>query len=227
MRIDVLTIFPSCFEGILEVGMVRRARQAQLLKVNLVDLRDFTQDRHRTVDDRPYGGGEGMVMKPEPIFEAVESLTAERDSCHVVLLSPQGKTFSQRTAQRLASQTHLVVICGRYEGIDQRVADHLVDEEISLGDYILSGGEIGGMALIDSVARLIPGVVGNPSSVLDESFMHGLLDYPHFTRPAEFRGWKVPDVLLSGDHGRIRKWRQDEAFNKTRERRPDLLRSAD
>ena len=225
MRIDVLTIFPSCCLGILEVGMIRRARQKKLLEVNLVDLRNFTQDRHRTVDDRPFGGGEGMVMKPEPIFEAVESLTSEQESCHVVLLSPTGRTFSQQTAQRLARQSHLALICGRYEGVDQRVADHLVNEEISLGDYILSGGEIGAMALIDSISRLIPGVVGNPSSVLDESFMHGMLDHPHFTRPAEFRGWKVPDVLLSGDHDRVREWRQEAALNRTRKRRPDLLRS--
>jgi len=227
MRIDILTIFPSCCQGILEIGMIRRAREKKLLEVNLVDLRDFTQDRHRTVDDRPFGGGEGMVMKPEPIFEAVESLTSERASCHVVLLSPQGRTFSQQTAQRLVRQSHLALICGRYEGVDQRVADNLVDEEISLGDYILSGGEIGAMALIDSISRLIPGVVGNPSSVLDESFMHGLLDYPHFTRPAEFRGWKVPDVLLSGNHYRISEWRQEAALNRTRERRPDLLRSTE
>ena len=225
MRIDVLTIFPSCCLGILEVGMIRRARQKKLLEVNLVDLRNFSQDRHRTVDDRPFGGGEGMVMKPEPIFEAVESLTSEQESCHVVLLSPTGRTFSQQTAQRLARQSHLALICGRYEGVDQRVADHLVNEEISLGDYILSGGEIGAMALIDSIARLIPEVVGNPSSVLDESFMHGMLDHPHFTRPAEFRGWKVPDVLLSGDHDRVREWRQEAALNRTRKRRPDLLRS--
>lgn len=225
MRIDVVTIFPECFEGIFEVGMIRRARQKELLEIDLVDPREFTHDQHRTVDDRPYGGGEGMVMKPEPLFAAVESRLEEgkRDQTRVVLLSPPGRRFDQQRAQELVRYQHLILICGRYEGVDQRVADHLADEEMSLGDYVLSGGEIGAMTIVDCVTRLIPGVVGNASSVLDESFMHGLLDYPHYTRPAEFRGWKVPGVLLSGDHERIRRWRQDEAFHRTRERRPDLL----
>jgi len=225
MRIDILTIFPEAFSGVFDVGVIRRARQQGLLDIRLVQLRDFAEDRHRTVDDRPFGGGEGMVLKPEPIFRAVrkceeESATGQN---HKVLLSPQGRRFDQLKAQELAAMEHLILVCGRYEGVDQRVADHLADESISLGDFVISGGEFAAMVLVDAVGRLLPGVVGNPSSVLQDSFMHGELDYPQYTRPAEFRGWRVPEVLLSGDHGRIRAWREAQAMERTRSLRPDLL----
>lgn len=227
MKVDIVTIFPGMFAEALAAGMIRQAVRKALLEVNLVDLRDFAEDRHRTVDDRPYGGGEGMVLKPEPIFRAVES--CRRDGGpepHVALLSPQGELFTQETAQRYAAMPRLTLICGRYEGVDQRVADHLVQEEISVGDFVLSGGEIPALLVVDAVSRLIPGVVGNASSVLEDSFMHGLLDYPQYTRPAEFRGWKVPEVLLSGDHAQVRRWREGQALARTRSRRPDLLEEA-
>ncbi len=222
MKIDILTIFPGMFAEVLATGMIRQAVRKELLAVSLVDLRDFTDDRHRTVDDRPYGGGEGMVLKPEPIFRAVESRRGEDDG-RVVLLSPQGVRFTQRKAQQYAALERLTLICGRYEGVDQRVSDHLADEELSVGDFVLSGGEVAAMVVVDAVSRLIPGVVGNASSVLEDSFMHGLLDYPQYTRPVEFRGWRVPDVLLSGDHAGIKKWRERESLGRTRERRPDLM----
>lgn len=224
MHIDIVTIFPRLFETVFEWGIIQQARRKGLLDIQVVDLREFTEDRHRTVDDRPYGGGEGMVLKPEPIFRAVEAaLEAGGPSSHVILLTPQGERFDQEKAKELSLKARLTFICGRYEGVDQRVSDHLVDEEISVGDFILSGGEFAAMLIIDAVSRLIPGVVGKPESVLQESFMEGLLDYPQYTRPAEFRGWRVPDVLLSGDHEAIRKWREQEAWRRTRRRRPDLL----
>jgi len=224
MMIDIVTIFPEMFQNVFDSGIIRRARQGKLLEVKLVDLRDFTSDRHRTVDDRPFGGGEGMVMKPEPIFEAVEQLKSKvSGESRVILLTPRGRLFDQGKAKELAACDHLVVICGRYEGVDQRIADNLVDEEISFGDYVVSGGEIVAMLLVDAVSRLIPGAVGNASSVLEDSFMNGLLDYPQYTRPADYKGWKVPEVLLSGDHSRIGQWREQQARDLTRSRRPDLL----
>jgi tRNA (guanine37-N1)-methyltransferase len=224
MKFDILTIFPRFFDGLVQWGMIRQAVRKGLLEVRVHDLRDYTDDRHRTVDDRPYGGGEGMVLKPEPIFRAVEACRqAEPDPGRVVLLSPQGRRFDQAKAKELSLVTRLILICGRYEGVDQRVADHLADEEISIGDFVLSGGELAAAIIVDAVSRLIPGVLGEGESALRESFMDGLLDYPHYTRPARFRNWTVPEVLLSGDHDQIRLWREQQALERTRLRRPDLL----
>jgi len=223
-RIDILTIFPRLFDGFFGSGIVRQAQLKGLLRLEAVDLRDFTDDRHRTVDDRPYGGGEGMVMKPEPIFSAVEKRCGEsRADARVVLFSPGGKRFDQEKAKELSLKAHLILVCGRYEGVDQRVADQLADEEISVGDFILSGGEVAAALVVDAVARLIPGVLGEGDSVFRESFMEGLLDYPQYTRPPVFRGWSVPEVLLSGNHAEIERWRKAKALELTRARRPDLL----
>lgn len=224
MKFDILTIFPRFFDGLVQWGMIRQAIRKGLLEVRIHDLRDYTDDRHRTVDDRPYGGGEGMVLKPEPIFRAVEACRqADPDPGRVVLLSPQGRRFDQTKAKELSLVTRLILICGRYEGVDQRVADYLADEEISIGDFVLSGGELAAAIIVDAVSRLIPGVLGEGESALRESFMDGLLDYPHYTRPARFRNWTVPEVLLSGDHDQIRLWREQQALERTRLRRPDLL----
>ncbi len=224
MRVDIITIFPQMFSEVFAYGMPRQAVNKGLLEVQIVDLRAFADDKRRTVDDRPYGGGDGMVLKPEPLFLAVEHCAASgRPEAHVVFLTPQGITLTQSKATELSLRPHLIVICGRYEGVDQRVIDHLVDEEISIGDFVLSGGEMAAMVLVDAVARLIPGVVGKGGSVLAESFMDDLLDYPHYTRPEEFRGWRVPDVLTSGDHLEIERWRREQAMKITRDRRPDLL----
>jgi tRNA (guanine37-N1)-methyltransferase len=228
MKIDVVTIFPEMVEAALAPGVVGRARQAGVLDVAVYNLRDFTTDRHRVVDDVPFGGGPGMVLKPEPLFEAVERLTARRGIPDAVLLmSPAGTPFTQASARRLAEMRHLVLLCGRYEGIDERVREHVATEEISIGDYVLSGGELPALVVIDAVSRLVPGVVGDEQSVEADSFTDGLLDYPHYTRPAEYRGHKVPDVLTSGHHGEIRRWRRREALRRTAERRPELLASAD
>ncbi len=224
MRIEILTIFPNLFESAFRGGIIQQATRKELVQIEITDLRDFTTDRHRTVDDRPYGGGGGMVMKPEPIFGAVEASKRRiGKQVHVVLLSPQGERLDQSAAKRLTKHQHVLLICGRYEGVDQRVADHLVDEEISIGDYVLSGGEFAAMVVTDAVCRLIPGVLGNVDSVLEDSFMYGQLDYPQYTRPADFRGWRVPPVLSCGDHGQIRRWREEQAYHRTRTRRPDLL----
>jgi len=225
MQINIITIFPDLFDRVLDFGMIQQARKKDLMQVEIVDLRDFTEDKRRTVDDRPYGGGDGMVLKPEPIFLAVESLKEKAgEPQHVVLLTPQGKLFNQSLANRLSLRKNLTLICGRYEGVDQRVTDHLVDEEVSIGDFVLSGGEYAALVVVDAVSRLIPGVVAKGASVLQESFMDGLLDYPHYTRPPDFRGWQVPEVLLSGDHAEIERWRERQALELTRERRPDLLK---
>lgn len=224
MKIGIVTIFPSFFDSVFQFGIVGQARTKSLLQIEVIDLRKFTEDSHRTVDDRPYGGGAGMVMKPEPFFRAVESLTqAEREAFHVALLSPSGARFDQRKAKELSLKTRLLLLCGRYEGVDHRVAEHLVHEEVSIGDYVLSGGELAAAVVVDAVARLIPGVVGEGESVLKDSFMEEALAHPQFTRPADFRGWRVPEVLLSGDHEAIRKWREEQALQHTRRRRPDLL----
>jgi len=265
MRFDLITIFPEFFNGPLEHGVVRRARESGIVEVHVQDLREFTKDRHRTVDDRPFGGGEGMVLKPEPLFEAVESLLgqgvgdaasrAELDpNTAIVLMSAAGERFTQETARRYALLKRLIFICGRYEGVDERVAEHLATEEISVGDFVLSGGELAAMLVIDAVTRLLPGALGNEASSQNESFSgereaigdacadspptshkspacsepqgvtsHLLLDFPHYTRPAEYRGWKVPEVLIGGNHAEVAKWRRAAALEKTRRNRPDLL----
>jgi tRNA (guanine37-N1)-methyltransferase len=221
MRIDVLTLFPAMFGGPFDESIVARARAAGLLDLRIHNLRDWSTDRHRTVDDYPYGGGAGMVLKPEPVVAAVESLRGTGG--HVVLLTPQGEVFRQQTAATLAGREHLVLVCGHYEGIDERIREHAVDQEVSIGDYVLSGGELPAMVLVDAVVRLLPGALGSPLSAVDESHSAGLLEYPQYTRPAEFRGWRVPDVLLSGHHAEIARWRREQALRRTRERRPDLL----
>jgi tRNA (guanine37-N1)-methyltransferase len=268
MRFDIITIFPEFFTGPLDYGIVRRAREAQLIEACVHDLRAFTHDRHRTVDDRPFGGGEGMVMKPEPLFDAVESLVgargdaakpnAPREDTAIVLLSAAGRMFRQHTARRFANLQRIVLICGRYEGVDERVAEHLATDEISIGDFVLSGGELAAAMILDAVTRLIPGALGNEDSAVNESFSepavesfrtrrvpraassqttdrsaanepqtanHGILDYPHYTRPPSFRGWDVPEILLGGNHAEIRKWREQRALEKTQRNRPDLLTS--
>jgi len=226
MRFDIITIFPELFHGVLECGIVRRARQSGILDVRVVNLRDFASDKHRTVDDRPFGGGEGMVFMPGPLFDAVESCRGPEGKAgvQVVLLSPQGRLWSQEMALEFATIPHAILICGRYEGVDQRVVDCLVDREISIGDFILTGGEIPAMVILDSVVRLLPGALGNKESALNESFCTGLLDCPQYTRPAEFRGMSVPEVLLSGDHARIDRWRKERALRKTRECRPEMVK---
>src|SRR6266403_1259331 len=251
MKIDILTIFPGFFRGPLDYGIVRRAREAGLAAIEVHDLRAFAHDRHRTVDDRPFGGGEGMVLKPEPIFECIEGLNIQDRTERlavgakqgVVLLSAQGRRFDQGVAEKLSTLERMVLICGRYEGVDERVGQHLADRELSIGDYVLSGGELGAAVIVDAVTRLIPGAVGNEASTRQESFTTGkevgpgngpdstcasggLLDYPHYTRPAEFRGWQVPEVLVSGNHEEIRRWRRQTALQKTVRNRPDLLEGA-
>jgi len=225
MIFDIITVFPELFTGVLECGILNRASKSGLVDVRIVNLRDFTTDRHRSVDDRPYGGGEGMVFMPAPLFEAIEFCrnTQKGMDSRVVLLTPQGKTWSQKYAEELSTISHLILICGRYEGVDQRVIDCLVDNEISIGDYVLMGGEIPAMVILDSVVRLLPGALGKWESTLNESFSNGLLDYPQYTRPAEYRGNPVPEVLLSGDHEKIAKWRKQKALEKTEQIRPELL----
>jgi tRNA (guanine37-N1)-methyltransferase len=224
MKFHLLTIFPEFFDGPFRHGVVARAAQAGALEIHLHDLRNWTHDLHRTVDDRPFGGGEGMLLKAEPIFSAVETIWPEKNPGQkVILLSAQGRRFTQKTARELVLQNELLFICGRYEGVDERVAEYLADEELSIGDYVLSGGELAAAVIIDSVARLLPGVLGNSDSSVNESFEEGILDCPQWTRPAEFRGWKAPDVLLSGNHAEIRKWRKEAAIAKTKRLRPDLL----
>ncbi len=267
MQFDIVTIFPDFFTGPLDYGIVRRAREAQLMDVRVHDLRKYTHDRHRTVDDRPFGGGEGMVLKPDPLFEAVESLLGEGSAdservgattvggvrepgakkAAIVLLSASGKLFRQDTARRFAQLDRIILLCGRYEGVDERVAEHLANDELSIGDFVLSGGELGAALIVDAVTRLLPGALGNEDSSINESFSaveasakelgaatshqplvasHLLLDCPHYTRPAEFRGWPVPEVLLGGNHEEIRRWRREKALEKTRRNRPDLLAAA-
>src|SRR5215472_13953623 len=252
MKADILTIFPGFFRGPLDYGIARRACEMGLVEIQVHDLREFTHDKHRSVDDRPFGGGEGMVLKPEPLFECLDSLhiaaradrVAGRVRESVILLSPQGQRFTQKIAAELAGLDRIVLICGRYEGVDERVADFLADLELSIGDYVLSGGEMGAAVIIETVTRLLPGAVGNAASTRQESFTAhanagesdgldstcgsgGLLDYPHYTRPAEFRGMKVPEVLINGNHQQIRGWRREQALKKTLDNRPDLLQTVE
>jgi len=221
MKIDVLTLFPAMFAGPLDESIIMRARKKGLLDLKIHQLRDWTHDRHRTVDDKPFGGGPGMLMKPEPLFEAVENLKHEKT--RVILFSPSGRKFDQSIARELAQQEDLLLITGHYEGFDERVREALVDDELSIGDYVLTNGALPAMVVIDAVARLLPGVLGDDESSHDESFSHGLLEYPQYTRPAEFRGMKVPEVLLSGNHAEIEKWRREQAKLRTQKQRPDLL----
>jgi tRNA (guanine37-N1)-methyltransferase len=228
MKIDVITIFPRMVEAAMSEGVVARARSRGLLDIRVHDLREFTTDRHKVVDDVPFGGGPGMVMKPEPLFAAIEGIRATRgDVAHVLLTSPAGRVFRQEDARRLAGAGRFAIICGRYEGVDDRVRQHVATEEISIGDYVLSGGELPAVVIIDAVSRLVPGVVGDEQSIEEDSFTRGLLDYPHFTRPAEFRGYRVPDVLVSGHHAEIRRWRKRAALERTIERRPELIDHAE
>jgi tRNA (guanine37-N1)-methyltransferase len=221
MKIDVLTLFPAMFAGPLDESIIKRAREAGLLDLAIHNLRDHAHDRHRTVDDRPFGGGPGMLLKPEPIFEAVESLV--REGTRVILLSPAGRPFSQAIAGELAGLEHLLMVSGHYEGFDERVREQLADDELSIGDYVLTNGALPVMVIIDAVTRLLPGVLGDEGSARDDSFSQGLLEYPQYTRPAEFRGMKVPEILLSGNHAEIARWRGEQARLRTQERRPDLL----
>ena len=225
MKIDILTLFPEMFAGPFSTSIIKRARDNGLLDINLINIRDFAHDKHRIVDDYPFGGGAGMVMKPEPIFEAVASVRDRNTETgtKVILLCPQGRLFDQEIAKRLSGESHLVMLCGHYEGIDERVREQLVDEEISIGDFVLTGGELPAMVLVDTVSRLIPGVLGEEESFVTDSFYNGLLEYPQYTRPREYAGLKVPDILLSGDHEKIRKWRRMMSLKRTLERRPDLL----
>jgi tRNA (guanine37-N1)-methyltransferase len=228
MIADVITIFPAMVASALEAGVVGRARERGVVDIRVRDLREFTDDRHRTVDDVPYGGGPGMVMKPEPVFRAVEAIAAERGApSAVVLMTPQGRCFTHAMAVALSRLERLIVICGRYEGVDERVATHLVTHEISIGDYVVTGGELPALVVLDAVTRLVPGVVGDAASVETESFVGGLLDHPHYTRPALCRGLAVPEVLLSGHHAVIERWRRDERIRRTVERRPDLIAAAE
>jgi tRNA (guanine37-N1)-methyltransferase len=221
MKIDVLTLFPAMFAGPLDESIIKRARESGLLDLRIHNLRDYAHDRHKTVDDRPFGGGPGMLLKPEPIFEAVDNLA--RESSRVVLLSPSGRTFNQAIASELAQAGDLLLVSGHYEGFDERIREKLADDELSIGDYVLTNGALPVMVIIDAVTRLLPGVLGDDQSSQEESFSHGLLEYPQYTRPAEFRGLKVPEVLLSGNHAEIARWRAEQARLRTRERRPDLL----
>lgn len=221
MRIDILTLFPEVCRAPLNESMMKRAQTSGALKLRIHNLRDWTTDKHRMADDAPFGGGQGMVMKPEPVFAAVESLQSEAST--VVLMTPQGKRFTQALASEFSQRPHLIIICGHYEGIDHRVTEHLAETEISIGDYVLTNGAIAAVVVVDAVARLLPGVLGHDQSAADDSFSHGLLEAPQYTRPAEFRGWKVPEILLSGNHAEIAAWRKEQAVKRTQQNRPDLL----
>ncbi len=222
MKIDVLTLFPAMFAGPLDESIIQRARETGLLELGIHNLRDYTHDRHKTVDDRPFGGGPGMLLKPEPLFEAVAALA--RPETRVILLSPAGRKFDQAIARELSAERHLLLICGSYEGFDERVREHLADDELSIGDYVLTNGALPAMVIVDATVRLLPGALGDDESAREESFSRGLLEYPQYTRPADFHGMKVPDVLLSGHHAGIARWRSEQAKLRTAQRRPDLLK---
>jgi tRNA (guanine37-N1)-methyltransferase len=232
MQFEVFTLLPEVFPPYLDTSILKRARERGLIEVRVHNIRDFTQDKHHTTDDTPYGGGGGMVMKPEPVFEAVESVLEDRVEAAlmpvpVILLTPQGRVFDQRVADELSRHERIILICGRYEGVDERIRQHLVTDEISIGDYVLTGGELPALLVIDAVSRLLPDVLGDPTGAQDDSHASGLLEYPHYTRPPEFHEWKVPDVLLSGDHAKIDKWRREQSLLRTYMKRPDLLEKAE
>ena len=224
IKFDVLSIFPEMFSSPLNFSLLKKAQEKGLLNICLHDIRNWADDKHKMTDDAPYGGGCGMVMKIEPVEKALAAIRSPEDDSLVVLMTPQGKTFNQKIAAELAEKKQIIIICGRYEGVDERIREHLVDREISIGDYILTGGELAALILIDAVSRLIPDVLGNPESTLNESFSHNLLEYPQYTRPAEYKGWMVPDVLLSGNHAEIELWHKRESLKRTYQRRPDLLK---
>jgi tRNA (guanine37-N1)-methyltransferase len=231
MEFDVFTLLPEVFPPYLESSILQRARQRGLIDVRVHNIRDWASDRHHVTDDEPYGGGGGMVMKAQPVFAAVESvlgqLASQKDGgCPIILLTPQGRVFNQRLALELVQQPRLALICGRYEGVDERIREHLVSDQISIGDYVLTGGELPALILIDALSRLLPGVLGDPDGPFDDSHASGLLEYPHYTRPPEFRGWRVPDILVSGNHARIARWRREQSLRRTLKQRPDLLASA-
>ncbi|WP_216828010.1 tRNA (guanosine(37)-N1)-methyltransferase TrmD [Alkalihalobacterium elongatum] len=224
MKIDILTLFPEMFSGVFGSSILKHAAEKGHVSYNVVDFRNYAQNKHRKVDDYPYGGGAGMVLMPQPVFDAVDELVKDQNSKpRVVLLCPQGERYTQKKAEQLAKEEHLILVCGHYEGFDERIREHLVTDEISIGDYVLTGGELGAMVIADSVTRLLPGVLGNETSAVTDSFSTGLLEHPHYTRPADFRGMKVPDVLLSGHHENIKKWRHEQSIERTKKRRPDLL----
>ena len=234
MQFEVFTLLPEVFPPYLESSILQRARQRGLVSVNVYNIRDYTHDKHHVTDDTPYGGGGGMVMKPGPVFEAVESVLGldarqadPRPVCPIIMLTPQGRVFSQSMAEELSHYERIALLCGRYEGMDERIREHLVTDEISIGDYVLTGGELPALILIDAVSRLIPGVLGDPYGAMDDSHATGLLEYPHYTRPPEFRSWEVPEILLSGDHGKIEKWRREQSLLRTLARRPELLEKID
>jgi len=231
MQFEVFTLLPEVFPPYLESSILQRARQRGLIDVRLHNIRDYTHDRHHTADDTPYGGGGGMVMKPEPVFEAVESVlgmsSGQAPHIPVILLTPQGRVFTQRVAEEFARHERIALLCGRYEGVDERIREHLVTDEISVGDYVLTGGELPALLIIDAVSRLLPGVLGDPTGAEDDSHSMGLLEYPHYTKPSEFRGWKVPEILLSGDHAKIETWRREQALARTLKKRPDMIERAE
>jgi tRNA (guanine37-N1)-methyltransferase len=232
MQFEVFTLLPEVFPPYLEQSILKRAHQRGLIDVRVHNIRDYTHDKHHTTDDTPYGGGGGMVMKPEPVFEAVESVLgissdlAQPPPIPIILLTPQGRVFTQRVAEEFSRHERIALLCGRYEGVDERIRQHLVTDEISVGDYVLTGGELPALLVIDAVSRLIPDVLGDPTGAQDDSHAMGLLEYPHYTKPSEFRGWKVPEILLSGDHGKIEKWRREQALTRTFKKRPDMLEKA-
>lgn len=223
MKIDVLTLFPQMFTGVFSSSILKKAAEKEAATYRVTDFRDFANNKHKTVDDYPYGGGAGMVLKPQPIFDAVAHVQREHTTSRVILLCPQGERFNQKKAEELSKKEHLIFICGHYEGYDERIREHIVTDEISIGDFVLTGGELAAMVVIDAVVRLLPGVLGNEKSSEEDSFSTGLLEHPHYTRPADFRGMKVPDVLLSGNHQKIEEWRMKQSLKRTKERRPDLL----
>lgn len=227
MHIDILTIFPDLVRAPLDFSILKRARDAGLLRIDIHDLRAWTEDKHRSVDDAPFGGGAGMVMRPEPIFRAVEALRESGPRGRVVLLTPQGRLFTQAVARELAAEERLILLCGRYEGVDERVREHLVDDELSIGDYVVGGGELPALVVVEAMVRLLPGALGSAESLREESHAGGLLEYPQYTRPADFRGWQVPQILLSGHHAQVARWRRDQRLRRTAARRPDLLPQAD
>jgi len=227
MRFDIFSLFPEVFSPYLGISILKRAQESGILEIHTHNIRDWATDKHHTTDDTPYGGGGGMVMKPEPLFSAAESVLGSPPQCPVILLSPQGRKFTQQIAFELVEHPHLALICGRYESVDERIRQHLVTDSISIGDYVLTGGELPALVMIDAITRLLPGVLGDPQAPIKDSHASGLLEYPHYTRPPEFRGWQVPEILLSGNHAAVDKWRRQQSLKRTFEHRPDLLEKAD